>query len=65
MLKYKVLIALEPVQAPLIPPRTYPQPPPSNLPNLLAGALRIITWTAGGSAAIVFVYMVRFERYFT
>lgn len=44
---------------PNIPPRTYPQPPPSNLPNLLVGVFRILTWVAGGSAAIILVYMVR------
>ncbi|KAH7930680.1 hypothetical protein BV22DRAFT_46754 [Leucogyrophana mollusca] len=41
---------------PSIPPRTYPQPPPSNLPNLLIGLARIFTWLTGTSAVIVFVY---------
>jgi hypothetical protein len=49
----------QPPQVPNIPPRTYPQPPPSNLPNLLVGVFRILTWVAGGSAALLFVYMVR------
>ncbi|KAI0068595.1 hypothetical protein BV25DRAFT_1873595 [Artomyces pyxidatus] len=45
-----------PAQLPPVPPRTYPQPPPSNLPNLLAGIFRVFTWIAGGSAAILIVY---------
>ncbi|KIP12749.1 hypothetical protein PHLGIDRAFT_97395 [Phlebiopsis gigantea 11061_1 CR5-6] len=45
-----------PQPAPAIPPRTYPQPPPSSLPNLLVGVLRIATWFAGGSAAILLLY---------
>ncbi|GJJ07533.1 hypothetical protein Clacol_001735 [Clathrus columnatus] len=32
---------------PPIPPRTYPQPPPSNLPLYLTLLLRIATWTLG------------------
>ncbi|KAF9464888.1 hypothetical protein BDZ94DRAFT_1161228 [Collybia nuda] len=45
-----------PVPRPTIPPRTYPQPLPSNLPNLLLGLMRLFSWVAGGSAALVFVY---------
>lgn len=50
------LLREAPVQAPIVPPRTYPQPPPSNLPGLLAGILRIATWVAGGSAALLLIY---------
>lgn len=42
----------------MIPPRTYPQPPPSNLPNLLLGLARLFSWVAGGSAALIFIYYV-------
>ena len=52
------------LQPPIVPPRTYPQPPPSNIPNLLAGALRIITWIAGGSAALILLYFVSLVRCF-
>ncbi|KZP20165.1 hypothetical protein FIBSPDRAFT_919935 [Athelia psychrophila] len=45
-----------PIEAPIIPPRTYPQPPPSNLPNLLLGLARIITWVLGGSAVTLMLY---------
>ncbi|KAJ7752788.1 hypothetical protein DFH07DRAFT_519100 [Mycena maculata] len=45
-----------PVQAPLVPPRSYPQPPPSNLPILLLGLARLFSWIAGGSAALAFIY---------
>ncbi|KAI0960456.1 hypothetical protein AcW1_004963 [Taiwanofungus camphoratus] len=45
-----------PPQTPLVPPRTYPQPPPSNLPNLLIGLARIVSWIAGGSAALLLLY---------
>ncbi|KAG2155031.1 uncharacterized protein EDB93DRAFT_1130814 [Suillus bovinus] len=41
---------------PPVPPRTYPQPPPSNLPNMLVGIVRIFTWLAGSSAFVLFVY---------
>jgi len=43
-------------QPPSVPPRTYPAPPPSNLPNLLAGVARIFTWLTGTSAIVLFVY---------
>ncbi|EGO02042.1 hypothetical protein SERLA73DRAFT_166545 [Serpula lacrymans var. lacrymans S7.3] len=45
-----------PLQLPLVPPRTYPQPAPSNLPNLLIGLARIFTWITGTSAALLFIY---------
>lgn len=51
-----VLLRELPQQAPVIPPRTYPQPPPSNLPNLLLGICRLFSWLAGGSAALIFIY---------
>ncbi|KAF8915341.1 hypothetical protein CPB85DRAFT_1432946 [Mucidula mucida] len=49
-----------PPQLPAIPPRTYPLPPPSNLPNLLIGIFRLFSWIMGGTAALAFVYY----RYF-
>ncbi|KAF9054935.1 hypothetical protein BDZ89DRAFT_937963 [Hymenopellis radicata] len=49
-----------PPQLPAIPPRTYPLPPPSNLPNLLIGIFRLFSWIMGGSAALAFIYY----RYF-
>ncbi|KAH9948389.1 hypothetical protein B0H21DRAFT_707808 [Amylocystis lapponica] len=45
-----------PPQIPLVPPRTYPQPSPSNLPNLLVGAARIVSWVAGGSVTLLLIY---------
>lgn len=45
-------------QAPSIPPRTYPQLPPSSLPILLAGLVRIMKWVAGGSLALLVIYYV-------
>ncbi|KAJ7180359.1 hypothetical protein C8R43DRAFT_398948 [Mycena crocata] len=45
-----------PVQRPVVPPRSYPQPPPSNLPILLMGLVRLFSWIAGGSAALLFIY---------
>ncbi|KAJ7044596.1 hypothetical protein C8F04DRAFT_1026910 [Mycena alexandri] len=45
-----------PVQIPLVPPRSYPQPPPSNLPVLLLGLARLFSWIVGGSAALAFIY---------
>ncbi|KAI5119764.1 hypothetical protein M0805_004096 [Coniferiporia weirii] len=41
---------------PAVPPRTYPHPPPSNLPHLLAGLTRILTWLTGGSLVLVAIY---------
>ncbi|KAJ7490299.1 hypothetical protein B0H11DRAFT_1019220 [Mycena galericulata] len=45
-----------PVHVPPVPPRSYPQPPPSNLPILLLGLARLFSWIAGGSAALTFIY---------
>ncbi|KAJ4471161.1 hypothetical protein J3R30DRAFT_3299867, partial [Lentinula aciculospora] len=45
-----------PPQLPSVPPRTYPQPPPSGLLTLLIGLARIFSWVAGGSAALIFLY---------
>ncbi|KAJ7653471.1 hypothetical protein B0H17DRAFT_1100662 [Mycena rosella] len=45
-----------PVQIPAVPPRSYPQPPPSNLPVLLLGLVRLFSWIAGGTAALTFIY---------
>ncbi|KAF9647843.1 hypothetical protein BDM02DRAFT_3180411 [Thelephora ganbajun] len=45
-----------PYRIPNVPPRSYPQPPPSNLPTLFVGVFRILTWLAGGSAALVLIY---------
>ncbi|KAG1755459.1 hypothetical protein EDB19DRAFT_1901676 [Suillus lakei] len=41
---------------PPVPPRTYPQPPPSNLPNMMTGIARILTWLTGTSAFVLFIY---------
>jgi hypothetical protein len=41
---------------PPVPPRTYPQPPPSNLPNMLIVIARIFTWITGTSAFVLFIY---------
>ncbi|KAG6903422.1 hypothetical protein C0995_005445 [Termitomyces sp. Mi166 len=49
-------VSIKPVQRPTIPPRAYPQLPPSNLPTLLLGLSRIFTWIVGGSAALIFIY---------
>ena len=51
-------ISFQPLHPPSIPPRTYPQPPPSNLPVLLLGIVRLFSWLAGGSAALIFFYRV-------
>ena len=51
-------ISSQPLHPPSIPPRTYPQPPPSNLPVLLLGIVRLFSWLAGGSAALIFFYRV-------
>ncbi|ESK94489.1 hypothetical protein Moror_8147 [Moniliophthora roreri MCA 2997] len=52
----ELLLRELPPQLPTVPPRTYPQPPPSNLPTLLLGLLRIFSWIAGGSALLLFIY---------
>ncbi|KAJ7811135.1 hypothetical protein B0H14DRAFT_3150870 [Mycena olivaceomarginata] len=45
-----------PVQIPPVPPRSYPQPPPSNLPVLLLGLARVFSWIVGGTTALAFIY---------
>ncbi|KAJ7232222.1 hypothetical protein B0H12DRAFT_1192388 [Mycena haematopus] len=45
-----------PPQLPSVPPRSYPQPPPSNLPVLLLGLARLFSWIVGGTAALAFIY---------
>ncbi|KAK7060408.1 hypothetical protein VNI00_001173 [Paramarasmius palmivorus] len=52
----ELLLRELPPQLPTVPPRTYPQPPPSGLPTLLLGLFRIFTWIAGGSAFLLFIY---------
>ncbi|KAI0660809.1 hypothetical protein C8Q70DRAFT_912648 [Cubamyces menziesii] len=51
-----LLHELPPPPPPPLPPRTYPQPPPSRLPHLLLNVFRALTWIAGGSAALLLVY---------
>ncbi|KAF9226684.1 hypothetical protein BS17DRAFT_775967 [Gyrodon lividus] len=41
---------------PPVPPRAYPTPPPSNLPNIFIGIARIFTWLTGTSAFVLFIY---------
>ncbi|KAF8812316.1 hypothetical protein BYT27DRAFT_7087553 [Phlegmacium glaucopus] len=50
------LLRAIPAQLPSIPPRTYPQLPPSNLPALLLGLVRLFSWLAGGSAVVLLLY---------
>ncbi|KAH8113342.1 hypothetical protein DFH11DRAFT_1878504 [Phellopilus nigrolimitatus] len=45
-----------PPQLPAVPPRTYPQPPPSNLPYMLMGMAKVFTWLTGGSAILILIY---------
>ncbi|TFK88928.1 hypothetical protein K466DRAFT_546215 [Polyporus arcularius HHB13444] len=45
-----------PPPPPSLPPRTYPQPPPSKVPYLLLNVFRAFTWIAGGSAALLLAY---------
>ncbi|KAL0949284.1 hypothetical protein HGRIS_009361 [Hohenbuehelia grisea] len=45
-----------PPPIPMVPPRTYPQPPPSHLPTLFIGILRIFSWIIGGSATVLLFY---------
>ncbi|KAF9268201.1 hypothetical protein L218DRAFT_601620 [Marasmius fiardii PR-910] len=45
-----------PPQLPNVPPRTYPQLPPSGLPTLLLGIARLFSWLVGGSTLLLFVY---------
>ncbi|KAH9899683.1 hypothetical protein C8Q73DRAFT_638478 [Cubamyces lactineus] len=51
-----LLHEVPPPPPPPLPPRTYPQPPPSRLPHLLLNVFRALTWIAGGSAALLLVY---------
>ncbi|KAG6842033.1 hypothetical protein C0991_003559 [Blastosporella zonata] len=51
-----VLLRELPLPRPNIPPRAYPQPPPSHLPTLILGITRVFSWIAGGSAALIFIY---------
>lgn len=48
----------QPLHRPAVPPRTYPQLPPSNLPTLLLGLARLFSWIAGGSALLIAMYYV-------
>ncbi|KAH0587835.1 hypothetical protein H2248_006591 [Termitomyces sp. 'cryptogamus'] len=50
------LLRQVPIQRPAIPPRAYPQLPPSNLPTLLLGLSRVFSWIVGGSTALIFIY---------
>ncbi|PFH51399.1 hypothetical protein AMATHDRAFT_3060 [Amanita thiersii Skay4041] len=50
------LLQEAPHTTPAIPPRNYPQPPPSNLPNLILGLARVFSWITGGSAILLFIY---------
>ncbi|KAJ3786566.1 hypothetical protein GGU10DRAFT_290006 [Lentinula aff. detonsa] len=52
----ELLLRELPPQLPRVPPRTYPQPPPSGLLTLLIGFAKIFTWIAGGSATLLFLY---------
>ncbi|KAG7096704.1 hypothetical protein E1B28_004118 [Marasmius oreades] len=45
-----------PPQLPNVPPRTYPQLPPSGLPTLLLGIVRLFSWIVGGSTLLLFIY---------
>jgi hypothetical protein len=49
----------KPSQFPVVPPRIYPAPPPSRLPGLLVGTFKVLSWLAGGSTALLFIYYVR------
>ncbi|KAF8505911.1 hypothetical protein F5888DRAFT_1791867 [Russula emetica] len=42
--------------SPVVPPRMYPTPPPSRLPGLLVGTFKVLSWLAGGSTALLFIY---------
>ncbi|KAJ4465903.1 hypothetical protein C8R41DRAFT_781113 [Lentinula lateritia] len=52
----ELLLRELPPQLPRVPPRTYPQPLPSGLLTLLIGLARLLTWVAGGSAALLLLY---------
>ncbi|PPQ67821.1 hypothetical protein CVT26_007068 [Gymnopilus dilepis] len=50
------LLRSQPRSPPAIPPRAYPQPPPSSLPVLLLGLARLFSWLAGGAAILTLIY---------
>ncbi|KAI1796199.1 hypothetical protein LXA43DRAFT_1090283 [Ganoderma leucocontextum] len=50
------LLRQVPLPAPPLPPRTYPQLPPSKVPYLLLNVLRIFSWLAGGSTVLLLTY---------
>jgi hypothetical protein len=52
-------------QLPVVPPRIYPPPPPSRLPGLLVGTFKVLSWLAGGSTALLFIYYVRTHPHLT
>jgi len=52
----EMLMRQQPRQVPAVPPRTYPQPPPSNLPYLLLGMTKLFTWLTGVSAVLALIY---------
>ncbi|THV08316.1 hypothetical protein K435DRAFT_847194 [Dendrothele bispora CBS 962.96] len=52
----ELLLRELPPQLPTIPPRSYPRPPPSRLPVMLLGMARMLTWLAGGTAILLFIY---------
>ncbi|KLO10247.1 hypothetical protein SCHPADRAFT_907062 [Schizopora paradoxa] len=52
----EMLMREQPLQVPPVPPRTYPQPPPSNLPYILLGMAKLFTWLTGASAVLVLIY---------
>ncbi|KAF8640033.1 hypothetical protein AX17_001275 [Amanita inopinata Kibby_2008] len=58
LLEYEIdaLIREFPPSTLTVPPRTYPQPPPSNLPNLILGLTRVFSWLLGGSTFLLFIY---------
>ncbi|KAF7291027.1 hypothetical protein HMN09_01281900 [Mycena chlorophos] len=55
-LEIEIVMSEMPKLRPVVPPPTYPQPPPSNLPVLLIGMARILSWLVGGAAALTFIY---------
>jgi hypothetical protein len=43
----------------------YPTPPPSRLPGLLVGTFKVLSWLAGGSTALLYIYYVRTHPHLT
>ncbi|KAI0005157.1 hypothetical protein BJV74DRAFT_881044 [Russula compacta] len=41
---------------PVVPPRMYPAPPPSRLPDLLVGTFKVLSWLTGGSTVLLLIY---------